>query len=133
MKTRLTLLVAAAFSLSSLGAIAQTTDASSAEAAKAAKEQKKEDFAKKEKALQDASRSSASGPASLPPTEAKKMQNTKDSGKAVVESMNKMQQFSGSKPVDKNAKATAPMKDLREMTPEERAQLRKEVVKEAKP
>jgi hypothetical protein len=41
--------------------------------------------------------------------------------------------FSGSKPVDKNAKAVAPIKSLSKMTSEERAELRREVLKEAKP
>jgi len=41
--------------------------------------------------------------------------------------------FSGSKSVDKNAKAVAPTKSLSKMTSEERAELRREVLKEAKP
>jgi hypothetical protein len=38
-----------------------------------------------------------------------------------------------SRKVDKTAKASAPIKSISKMTSEERAALRKEVVKEAKP
>ena len=36
-------------------------------------------------------------------------------------------------PIDKKAPASAPMKSISKMTPEERAQLRKDVAKESKP
>jgi hypothetical protein len=131
MKNLFITFVAATFSLSALGVLAQSTDAAKADAAKAEKAKKAEDFAAKEKAMQDASRSSASGTgATPPPAEAKKL---KMSGKDAMESEMTLQKFKGSKPVDKNAKAQAPMKSISKMTPEERAELRKEVVKEAKP
>ena len=53
-------------------------------------------------------------------------------GKAGMDSMHANQQFKGSKPVDKNAKAP-PRPDASKMTPEERAAYRKDVVKDAKP
>jgi hypothetical protein len=69
-------------------------------------------------------------PTSGQPAEAKKY---KPSGKETMDTMLSNQTFKGSKPVDKNAKAQAPVKDLKQMTPEERAERRKEIAKEAKP
>ena len=55
------------------------------------------------------------------------------SGKETMESMHSGAAFTGSKPVDKNAKAASPQKKIQDMTPEERAKGRKEVVEGAKP
>ena len=135
-------LVLVAFSLHAFNAFAQSTEASPAtvtpsdKAKKASDRAKKAaDFAAQEKAMQDASRSSASGAvASKPMTEATPYNNkNKDMGKATIDEALGIQTFKGSKPVDKNAKAVAPMKSISKMTPEERAELRKEVVKESKP
>jgi hypothetical protein len=125
--------IAVAFGYAS--ATAQTTpDAAASNAAKAAKDKKAADFAASEKAMQDASRSSASGAVGSPVTEAKPYnKNNKEAGKAAMGEALDVQTFKGSKPVDKNAKAQAPMKSISKMTPEERAQLRKEVVEGAKP
>jgi len=131
MKTALRILVTASFTLAAFGAVAQSTEASHSNAANANRAKAVEDFASKEKYLQDLSRSSASGSgATKPPSEASKFT---PNGKEMAETMRSNQTFKGSKPVDKNAKATAPMKSISKMTPEERAQLRNEVVKEAKP
>jgi hypothetical protein len=113
---------------------AQTADPPAAAPAKSDKAKKAADFAAKEKAMQDMSRSSASGAVASPTgTEATPYNKNKDAGKAAVDEALGIQTFKGSKPVDKNAKAVAPMKSLSKMTPEERAELRREVVKEAKP
>jgi hypothetical protein len=125
------MIVMAAFSIGTFGAFAQSSDAVKPDATKSDKAKKAEAFAAKEKAMQDASRSSASGTSATPPTsEAKRL---KMSGKDAMDSEMTLQKFKGSKPVDKNAQAQAPIKSLSKMTPEERAELRKEVVKEAKP
>ena len=123
-----------AFSLNAYNAFGQATDPSATAPAKSDKAKKAADFAAKEKAMQDMSRSSASGAVGTPPaTEAAPYNKNKDKGKAAADQAADIQTFKGSKPVDKNAKAQAPIKSLSKMTPEERAELRKEVVKEAKP
>ena len=127
-------LVLVVFSLHTFNALAQSTEPSSIPTTTSDKAKKKADFAAQEKAMQDASRSSASGPvASKPMTEVTPYNKDKDKGKAAIDEASEIQTFKGSKPVDKNAKAVAPMKSLSKMTPEERAELRKEVVKESKP
>jgi len=131
MNRAFSILIAALFVLASFGASAQSNEAKSPDAASADKAKKAEDFAAKQKAMHEASKSSASGPSRSPPTsEAAKF---KPSGKEMANQMQSNQSFKGSKPVDKNAKATAPVKDVKTMTPEERAERRKEIAKEAKP
>jgi hypothetical protein len=131
LETVVAILAAALLVLATFGAAAQSTDAGTAPAAGSTKDEKAKDFAAKHKALQDASKSSASGTGATPPaTEAAKF---KSSGKDMMNQMQSNQTFKGSKPVDKNAKATAPTKDVKTMTPEERAQRRKEIVQESKP
>jgi hypothetical protein len=123
-----------AFSLNAYNAFGQAADPSATAPAKSDKAKKAADFAAREKAMQDASRSSAYGPVASPPvTEATPYNKNKDKGKAAADEAADILTFKGSKPVDKNAKAQAPMKSISKMTPEERAELRKEVVKEAKP
>jgi hypothetical protein len=95
-----------------------------------AKAKKAEDFAAKHKAMQDASKSSASSTGTPPPSQSKK---SNLSGKDSADMAMDVLQFKGSKPVDKNAKAQAPAKNIKEMTPEERAKRREEIVKESKP
>jgi hypothetical protein len=113
---------------------AQTAQPPAAAPAKSDKAKKAADFAAMEKAMQDASRSSASGAVASPPvTEATPYNKNKNAGKAAIDEALGIQTFKGSRPVDKNAKAQAPMKSLSKMTPEERDQLRREVAKEAKP
>jgi hypothetical protein len=121
-------------SVDAYDARAQTAEPSTAAPAKSDKAKKAADFAAKEKAMQDMSRSSASGAVASPSvTEATPYNKNKDKGKAAADEAADILTFKGSKPVDKNAKAQAPIKSLSKMTPEERAELRKEVVKEAKP
>jgi len=125
------ILAAASFALAASGASGQSSEAAKQDADdKAAAQAKKEDFAAKQKAMQEASKSSASSAGTKPSSEAKRY---KPSGKDTVETMQSNQSFKGSKPVDKNAKATAPVKDVKQMTPEERAKRRDEIAKEAKP
>jgi len=127
-KTVIAGLIAGCFALAASGVSGQSNDAAKVEAD--AKAKQAEDFAAKQKAMQDASKSSASSAGTKPSSEAKRY---KPSGKDTVETMQSNQSFKGSKPVDKNAKATAPVKDVKQMTPEERAQRRQEIAKEAKP
>ena len=123
-----------AFSLNAYDALGQTAEPSAAVSAKSDKAKRAADFAAKEKAMQDMSRSSASGAVgSIPATQAIPYNKDKNAGQATIDEAAGILNFKGSKPVDKNAKAVAPMKSLSKMTPEERAELRKEVVKEAKP
>jgi hypothetical protein len=104
-----------------------------ATAQEAANSTKAADFAMKEKALQDASKSSAAGPVSGTVMPGTSVNRNKDAGKGAFESEMNLQKNKPSPKVDKNAKASAPMKSISKMTPEERAQLRADVVKEAKP
>ena len=67
------------------------------------------------------------------PVDKKAKAPAKASGKETMESMHSGAAFTGSKPVDKNAKAASPQKKIQDMTPEERAKARKEVVEGAKP
>ena len=123
-----------AFSLNAYNAFGQAADPSATAPAKSDKAKKAADFAAKEKAMQDMSRSSASGAVASPPvTEATPYNKNKNAGKAAIDEALGIQTFKGSKPVDKNAKAVAPMKSLSKMTPQERDELRREVAKEAKP
>jgi hypothetical protein len=115
------------------GATAKTEPPAAA-TVKSDRAKKAADFAAKEKAMQDMSRSSASGAVgSVPSSEAVPYNKDKNAGKAAADEAMDILRFKGSKPVDKNAKPVAPMKSLSKMTPEERAELRREVVKEAKP
>ena len=74
--------------------------------------QSKEHFAIKHEAMQYAYKSSAS--------------STKAEQRRVIKAK-------GEKVGDKNAKAPAPTKNVRQMTPEERAELSKKVMQESKP
>ena len=130
MKRAFSIVVAALFALAAYSAGAQSTDTKSPDATKTDKAKKAEDFAAKHKAMQDASKSSASSTGTPPPAQAKK---SNLSGKDSADMSMGVLQFKGSKPVDKNAKAQAPTKNIKEMTPEERAERRKEIVKESKP
>ena len=123
-----------AFSLNAYDVLGQTADPSAPASPKSDKAKKAADFAAKEKAMQDMSRSSASGPVATPPvSEPAPYNKNRNAGKAAVDEALGIQTFKGSKPVDKNAKAVAPMKSLSKMTPQERDELRREVAKEAKP
>jgi hypothetical protein len=130
MRTAVSILIVASFTLAVFSAGAQSTDTKSPDATKTEKAKKAEDFAAKQKAMQDASKSSASSTGTPPPAQAKK---SNLSGKDSADMAMGVLQFKGSKPVDKNAKAQAPVKDIKTMTPEERAERRKEIVKESKP
>jgi len=124
-----------AFSLNADHALGQTAEPSTPTPAKSDKAKNAADFAAKEKAMQDMSRSSASGAVATPPaTEAIPYNKNKDKGKAAIDEAAGIQTFKGSKPVDKNAKAVAPMpKSLSKMTPKELEDLDRQVGKESKP
>jgi len=123
-----------AFSLHAYDSWGQTTEPPAAATAKSDKAKKAADFAAKEKAMQDMSRSSASGAVgSVPSSTATPYNKDRNAGKAAADQASDIQTFKGSKPVNKDAKPAYPMKSLSKMTPEERAELRREVVKEAKP
>ena len=61
------------------------------------------------------------------------MNKNKDAGKEAAAAELSMQIPHGSRPVDKDTKAVAPIKNISKMTPEERKELRESVVKDAKP
>ena len=125
--------VAAAFALTSFGSLAQSTPPTDApvDHQKAAKEKKKKDYAQKQKAMEDASKSSASGPVAGASTDKSVSKNRPTSTDAMQSQMD-LQANKPSKAVDKNAKA-APRPNASKMTQEERDAYRKDVVKEAKP
>ena len=119
------------------GTTGSTTSADTASADKAkAKAAKKKKFAAEQKQMEAESRSSASGAMS---SGGAAQPTTKMSGKGTGKEMQQSMQnesrnmATGSPPVNKNAKAQDPMKDISKMTPEERAQLRKQTVEGAKP
>ena len=137
MKTRLNaslVLLVVSLSLNALDAVGQTIEPSGPKTTKSDKGTKAADFAAKEKAMQDLSRSSAAGAvASVPVTEATPYNKDKNAGKAAADEAMGILSFKGSKPVDKNAKAVAPIKSISKMTIEEREEVWNEVAKEAKP
>ena len=104
-----------------------------ASAEDAPKNAKAADFATKEKMLQDASKSSAAGPAPDAMKQGTGVNRNKDAGKGAFEGEMTLQRNKPSPKVDKNAKASDPIKSISKMTPQERAALRKEVVEGAKP
>jgi hypothetical protein len=124
-----------AFSFNASHVLGQTTEPAAPASAKSDKAKKAADFAAKEKAMQDMSRSSGSGAVATPPAkEAAPYNKNKDKGKAAADEASDILTFKGSKPVDKNAKAVAPTKkSLNKMTPKELEDLEREVGKESKP
>src|SRR5215470_7769580 len=108
MKAPLVLLFGAMVALSGFAAFGQPT----ATDGKASETQKKAaDFAAKEQAMQAASRNS-SGAAMPTSTEAVGMNNNKDAGSEAAAAELSMQIPKGSRPVDKNAKVVAPIKNI---------------------
>jgi hypothetical protein len=130
MKRLFLLVMAAAFSLTSFGSLAQSTDAP-VDHQKAAKDKKKKDYAQKQKAMEDASKSSASGGVAGASTD-KSMPKNRPGGANAMEAQMDLQENKPSKPVDKNAQG-APRPNASKMTQAERDAYRKDVVKEAKP
>ena len=107
-----------------------------------AKEKKKKDFASQEKSMQKLStpgRSLVDNPIDKTAQAAAPVKRSGDKKKDFAEQEAEYQKASTpgrallNNPVDKNTPPAAPMKSISKMTPEERAQLRKEVVKESKP
>jgi hypothetical protein len=125
-------LLGVAVALAGFAAFGQTTGATPSPTTGTTEAQKAADFAKKEKAMQDMSRSS--GGAMMPtPSQATGLNKSKNAGKESADSELQLFTHKGSAPVDKATKAQSPIKNISKMTPEERAQLRKEVVQDAKP
>jgi hypothetical protein len=102
MRRLLVLIVATAFSLTAFNSLAQSTNAET-EAAKAAKAKKKQDYANKQKAMQDASKSSASGPVPGATTD-KNAAKHRPTATDAMESQMQLQANKPSKPVVKEAK-----------------------------
>jgi len=127
MKRLISVASAVALSLTSAWALAQTPAPVPSDAAAAAKVQKKAEFAATEKTMQE-----ASGPCPIAPASSQ-AERTKAGGKTAMESEMVLQQHKGSPEVDLNCPAAAPQKKISDMTPAERAQVRKEVVEGAKP
>ena len=130
MKKLLVILLAATFSVAGFQASAQSTTTET-DAQKAAKDKKKQDYAAKQKSMQDASKSSASGPVPGASTD-KTVPKNRPTATNAMESQMELQANKPSKPVDKNAKG-APRPNASKMTQAERDAYRKDVVKDAKP
>jgi len=130
MRKVLAIVVAAAFSLATFGASAQSTDAP-VDHKKAAKTKKKQDYAAKQKSMEAASKSSASGAVPGASTDTTASKNRPTSSQA-MESQMTLQANKPSPTVDKNAQG-APRPNASKMTQQERDAYRKDVVKEAKP
>jgi hypothetical protein len=119
-------LFAAVLAVYATGALAQSTDATTPDATKATRPTAKESM--------DAQMNlQKNKPSKTPTTAEKSSPKYRPGGKEGMDAQMNLQKNKPSKAVDKNAKAQAPMKDVREMTPEEKAQVRKDVVKDAKP
>lgn len=106
-------------------------NAPKADAKAEAKAKKKAQFSETQKSMQKESTSTASGAAPGASTDKSTAKN-RPGGTAGMQSQMDVQQFKGSKPVDKTAKAP-PRPNASKMTPEERAKYREETVKESKP
>ena len=138
MKTLVTIVSAVALSLAGTYALAQSTQATqpdtsaTAPVKKDAKTKKKEDFAAKERAMQEASKSSASGHVA-PTAEERQAAKNRPSAKSAMQQQMELEANEPSPKVDKNAKAAGPRPNASKMTQKERDEYRKEVVKEAKP
>jgi hypothetical protein len=122
--------------------VAQTTADVAKASNEAKKEQKKKDFASQEKSLQKLStpgRALVDNPIEKNAKAADPVARSGDKKKDFAAQEAEYQKASTpgralvNNPVDKNAKAADPIKSLSKMTPEERAQLRKDVVKDSKP
>jgi hypothetical protein len=133
MKTLTALILGIASLSGGTRAIAQSTDSGTSNATKAKTAQAAKNFAAEEKLMQDASRSSASGAVASPATQATPLNKNRNAGAGGFDSEMALQKQKPSPKVDKNAKAADPIKSISKMTPEERAQLRSDVVKESKP
>ena len=130
-KTSFGAAIAIVVAAASLHAVGQTTDSSTSTPlmgtpAKAA------DFQAKQQGMQAASKSTG-GTTTTPSSEAAGLNRNKDAGKAAAASELNMFTHKPSGPVDKNAKATAPIKNVSKMTPKELNELGQEVQKTAKP
>ena len=130
MKKLLVMLLAATFAVAGFQASAQSTSTQT-DAQKAAKDKKKQDYAARQKAMHDASKSSASGPVPGASTDKTTAKNRPTATNA-MESQMELQANKPSKPVDKNAQG-APRPNASKMTQAERDAYRKDVVKDAKP
>ena len=148
MKTFRVCLLAGLFAVSCSVAVAQTANAPDVvkEAEKASsdakKAQKKKDFAAQQKSMEKLStpgRSMTDNPIDKNAKATAPVTRSGDKKKDFAAQQAEMQKASTpgrsmvNNPIDKNAPASAPMKSISKMTPEERAQLRKDVVKDSKP
>ena len=145
----LAVLITLAFTAAPPIVIAQTSDApasartqASKEVTEAKKEKKKKDFASQEAAMQKAStpgRALVDTPIDKGAKPADPVTRSGDKKKDFAAQEAAMQKASTpgralvDNPIDKNAKPASPAKSISKMTPEERAQLRKEIVKDSKP
>jgi len=126
-------------------AVAQTSntaDVAAKASNEAKKEQKKKEFASQEQSYQKLStpgRALVDNPVDKNAKAAAPVTRTGDKKKDFAAQQAEFQKASTpgralvNNPIDKNTPAAASMKSIRKMTPEERAQLRKDVAKESKP
>ena len=124
MKNLVMLILAAVLAMSGTWALAQSTDQAAQDAAKAAKPTGKE-------AMDAQMNLQKNKPSKTVSEKEKQSPKYRPGGKEGMDAQMNMQKNKPSKAV-KNANV-APKPDASKMTPEERAQYRKDVVKEAKP
>jgi hypothetical protein len=124
MKNLVMLISAAVLAMSGTWALAQSTDQAAQDAAKAARPTGKE-------AMDAQMNLQKNKPSKAVSDKDKQSPKYRPGGKDAMESQMTMQKNKPSKPV-KNVNVP-PKPDASKMTPEERAQFRKDVVKEAKP
>ena len=135
-------LIAGLLTASGSAAMAQTASEVAKASNEGQKEQKKKDFASQEKAQQKLStpgRSLVDNPIEKNAKPADPVTRSGDKKKDFAAQEAEYQKASTpgralvNDPVDKKAKPADPIKSLSKMTPEERAQLRNDVVKDSKP
>ena len=142
MNKRCIYLLAGLFVASGSVAVAQTAADVAKASSETKKEQKKKDFAAQEKSQQKLStpgRALVDNPIDKSAKAADPVTRSGDKKKDFAAQEAEYQKGSTpgralvNNPIDKSAPASAPAKSLSKMTPEERAQLRKDVVKDSKP
>ena len=116
---------AIAFSLCGTWALAQSTTTPTPDASTTTRPTGKE-------AMESQMNLQKNKPSKTLTEEEKKAAKARPGGQAAMQSQMDLQKNKPSKPVDKNAKAP-PRPNASKMTPEERAEFRKDVVKDAKP
>ena len=136
MKTIVAVLSALTLSVAGTYALAQTTPSDTTSTPSTAKQdakaKKKAEYAQKQKSMEEASKSSASGH-TAPTAEQKAAAKNRPPAAGAMQQQMDLQANKPSPKVDKAAKAAGPRPNASKMTQQERDEYRKDVVKEAKP